>query len=1241
MPDIKGPIFDFLRLFNKMARALKTYGKSHPSIVQDTEKIMKSLADAYRGQDAIALGQDQGVLVVRGELVKDKSEVVQKFVESMKSIRIANFTIRKGVTPHEVLELIRIAGMKSEDAIKNNRLDPELLRSFRNIKVVEARYVLVTDSEEVVDRSLIGSEGTNKETGEQADLQREAAKLLKDAGITKKEEIVKLIDQMFESQLGGPEAQGPIAGGVDGVIDFFNRMVPHIQELEPEVASEKMNGYFNSMLGRVLDPNAGLEQVLADLQKAVTGLPGQCQEVLFGTDMQSCDKRDLLGVLKRLNPNFQAGLLQNEVRSGKLPTDELKMVIDALAPSPDEFIGLMDMVTGELIKAGGSLDDAQEQMKRLFRLLPVVEETMNIQGSILIIDADQGSVAGYTKDLWDSGYLVTPHDNGKRAMEALHEKKTFDVIIMDVRLPGMTGLEILNQLANSDEKIPVIITTENPRFQDAFEVVGYPRLRFFLKPVEASDILSAVMDFCPPKEDGAESEKLEAHELQRAHEVQMCLVPQKLPTLPGFDVSVYYQAAQDVSGDYYDLIPLTGGKYGIVVADVSGKNVSGAMVMVMVRTVFRSVAPNSLSPKSTLIEVNKFLVKDIRRGMFVSAIYGVLDPESRALTLANAGHNPPLVWTRTAGFSEFMELPGMAMGVSDSWRFEDSLREETVLFEPTDRLLLYTDGVTEAMSVSKEEFTEKRFLKLVNFHRGADSATLLKEVVKAVEVHRGLAPQSDDITMLAMRYVPDQLPAEGEEPSSPVVTIVRKSESASLVEDAPAGGEEAPEDAAAAATTEEGEAGEAVAAEEEAMVVEAAAEAVEEAAPAAETLEEAAATEAGEAAEFALEGEASVPEEAVEAAAEADAGAGAGAAPVDDLMDYESVWEEGQGPAPAPPSLGQSSDNVDEPSPLPPESEGAEEVPAAKVVAPSSRPVPATAPPAAAAKPPASAPTAVPAAGGAPRTTTRPTAAPPPASPPATAPVARTPAPANTPRPAPPADEIKEGKVLSPIQAALARTRTVSLRSPIPPDSPAPAAPQPPAPAAAHPVGTPAANTPTTAARPMPAATPNLVRPAPANTPAPRGPAAAPAPAPATPPAPVPPRTTTRPTASGLPSTPAAAVAPPPASPPPKDAHEGKVLSPIRAAIARTQTAMLRSPAAAGPPPAPASSAAPAPARTPIPPAPAPAPAPAAPQAPAARPASVDPPSPPTAPASTGAAPATPRAAARPTASGAAPGAAL
>ncbi|MBI5366302.1 MAG: fused response regulator/phosphatase, partial [Planctomycetes bacterium] len=753
MPELKGPVFDFLRLFNKLARSLKLYSKTHPSVIKDSELIMAALNGALKGKDSLALGNDQGILVVQGDMIKDKSEVVAKFIEALKTTRIAQFVIRRGATSVEVLDLIRLTAMKPEEVMKNNRLDPELLRNFRNIKVVEARYVLVTDSEEVVDRTLVGGGegGANDST-----LEKEAAKLLKDAGITKKEDLSQLLDQMFERQIGGAaDGGGPVAGGLDGVIDFFNRMSPHLSGMEQGAAQEKMGHYFSTLLSKVLNPEAGMDQALADLEKALDGMPGQCKEILFGTDMQNPDRSELLKVLKRLNPALQGGLVKAEVLSGKLPTDQLKQTIEALAPTPDEFVGLMDMVTTELVKAGGSLDEAQEQMKKLFRLLPVIEETMSVQGSILIMDADENSVAGYTKDLWDCGYLVTPHDSGKRGMDAWHDKKRFDCVIMDIRLPGMSGLEVLNQFMTEENPPPVIVTTENPRFRDAFEVVSYPKLRFFLKPVEASDILAAVMDFCPPKEESDhEDVKIDEREMSRAKDVQMCLVPKELPPIPEFDLAVQYKAAQDVSGDYYDVLALPGGKIGLIVADVSGKNISGAMVMVMVRTVFHSVAANSLSPKSTLIEVNKFLVKDIRRGMFVSAIYGVLDPANRALVIASAGHNPPLVWNRTAGFGEMLELPGMAMGVADNWRFEDAIKEETVLFEAGDRIVLYTDGVTEAMSAKDEEFSEKRFLKLVNFHRGADSATLLKEVMKAIEVHRGLAPQSDDITLLTARLVP-------------------------------------------------------------------------------------------------------------------------------------------------------------------------------------------------------------------------------------------------------------------------------------------------------------------------------------------------------------------------------------------------------------------------------------------------------------------------------------------------------
>lgn len=240
-------------------------------------------------------------------------------------------------------------------------------------------------------------------------------------------------------------------------------------------------------------------------------------------------------------------------------------------------------------------------------------------------------------------------------------------------------------------------------------------------------------------------------DLETAREVQQTLFPEAIPGLPGYDVAAHWRSCKQVGGDYYDFIPLGPSSYGIVVADVSGKGLSGAMIMVMTRSLFRQAARCDLSPRDTIIEVNKTLTKDIRRGLFVTALYGILEVRTNLMTVCSAGHTPPLLWRKTDPIKpQFIAPSGMVLGVMNGQAFADSLKNDRFEIQDRDRFLFYTDGVTEAVDEQGEEFGDLRLAGIMAERAESDSTAILSQVLNAVDAHRGTAPQNDDQTILVI-----------------------------------------------------------------------------------------------------------------------------------------------------------------------------------------------------------------------------------------------------------------------------------------------------------------------------------------------------------------------------------------------------------------------------------------------------------------------------------------------------------
>ena len=235
-----------------------------------------------------------------------------------------------------------------------------------------------------------------------------------------------------------------------------------------------------------------------------------------------------------------------------------------------------------------------------------------------------------------------------------------------------------------------------------------------------------------------------------AGQIQARMLP-PVPKLPGFDFGAYYQPAGEVGGDFYDFIPMDGGKMGLVVADASGKGLAGALLMVEARAMIRAMSSVTSSPCEILAAVNRVLLRDLERGRFVTAYFALLDPRQNSITVANAGHTPLLICREVGNTIVQLSPRGLILGVMPDQKFKDSLVEETVPLYPGDRLLLFSDGVSELMNPVNEEFGMGRLEVWMRSNAHLWSEDAVKSLVDALELHRAGQEQSDDITILTGR----------------------------------------------------------------------------------------------------------------------------------------------------------------------------------------------------------------------------------------------------------------------------------------------------------------------------------------------------------------------------------------------------------------------------------------------------------------------------------------------------------
>jgi len=240
------------------------------------------------------------------------------------------------------------------------------------------------------------------------------------------------------------------------------------------------------------------------------------------------------------------------------------------------------------------------------------------------------------------------------------------------------------------------------------------------------------------------------HDLEIARDIQRILLPSQAPAVSGFEISGINVPARQVSGDYFDYIKVDDQRLGVAIADVSGKGVPASLIMAICRSVLRSQSANNPSPADVLRKVNRQLYPDIKEDMFISMAYIILDPANNRVTLARAGHDAPLLYKRSAQTVTPIKPRGMALGIDSGSVFDRLTADFDISLETDDCLVLYTDGVTEALDAEGNEFGLERTAQSVRASAMKGASTIVTRVIDDVRNFAGSQPQNDDITLIAI-----------------------------------------------------------------------------------------------------------------------------------------------------------------------------------------------------------------------------------------------------------------------------------------------------------------------------------------------------------------------------------------------------------------------------------------------------------------------------------------------------------
>ncbi len=247
-----------------------------------------------------------------------------------------------------------------------------------------------------------------------------------------------------------------------------------------------------------------------------------------------------------------------------------------------------------------------------------------------------------------------------------------------------------------------------------------------------------------------EKKRLEG-QLEVARQVQLELLPAKDPQLAGFDISAYNFPTEEVSGDYYDWVKIFDDQIGLVIADVSGKGVPAALLMAFLRASLRAATHIGYSPNVSMAKVNYLLWESIERNQFVTAFYGILDATNRTISYTNAGHNPPLQ-VSADGKHQFIERGSLPLGMFKDTRYHEYYQT----IEPGEMIVLYTDGVTEALNPKGEEYGRDRLARAVKANLDLNARDLIAAVHKEVNDWTDGQGANDDVTFFVIKALPEK-----------------------------------------------------------------------------------------------------------------------------------------------------------------------------------------------------------------------------------------------------------------------------------------------------------------------------------------------------------------------------------------------------------------------------------------------------------------------------------------------------
>jgi len=403
----------------------------------------------------------------------------------------------------------------------------------------------------------------------------------------------------------------------------------------------------------------------------------------------------------------------------------------------------------------------------------VISSSDILNSKILIVDDQEANVRLLERILRGAGYVSVASTMDPRQVSELHRQNRYDLILLDLQMPGMDGFQVMEGLKEIETEgyLPVLVITAEPGHK--LRALQAGAKDFISKPLELAEVRARAYNMLEVRllhmktknysklleqtvreleasrevirlKNLEERKKLD-QELAWAEETQKSLLPHCLPQFENFRVQAFNNPTRYVGGDFYDFLQLSSGDWVGVLADVSGKGISAALLSSMLLGALSTEFRYGTQPQEVLNRVNQLLYKKTLPGRFVTLFLFLLSPQGVGQFIS-AGHNPAYLFRSATGKIEELTSGDMILGAFASVSYQSS----PLHLHQGDILVVYSDGLTEARNQQKEMFGEERLLKIIQQEAPSGSHALQQKFLKAIEEITQGMPQTDDITFLVV-----------------------------------------------------------------------------------------------------------------------------------------------------------------------------------------------------------------------------------------------------------------------------------------------------------------------------------------------------------------------------------------------------------------------------------------------------------------------------------------------------------